>query len=334
MTVENSEGQKDISLLRSIHITNYSNLIAKDDSIWKVLHANFRTYGYVDMGRLEVEHIDLMFNDLWHTHALIFDIRNYPQGTMWYMIRYLFDAPIHIANFTVPDIRYPGTLYWHYETVGTGDFSNTYNKSIFILFDERTQSQAEYTIMAFEQHPKAIKIGSQTSGADGNVSIIYLPGGIMSYYTGLGLFYPDFTETQRIGIIPDIEVHPTIAGIRDGRDEVLEAALEYNITSIADDDYSNQSQLPRTYLIQNYPNPFNASTIISYQVGVTSMSPVYVELSVYNVLGQKVATLVSENQKPGMYNIEWDAGNLSSGVYYYMIKVGEWQDVKKMVLIK
>ena len=81
--------------------------------------------------------------------------------------------------------------------------------------------------MGLEQHPNAIKIGSQTSGADGNVSMIYLPGGIVTYFTGLGVFYPDYTETQRIGIIPDIEIHPTIAGIREGRDEVLEVALQY-----------------------------------------------------------------------------------------------------------
>ena len=49
--------------------------------------------------------------------------------------------------------------------------------------------------MGLEQHPNAIKIGSQTSGADGHVSMIYLPGGIVTYFTGLGVFYPDYTET-------------------------------------------------------------------------------------------------------------------------------------------
>ena len=70
-------------------------------------------------------------------------------------------------------------------------------------------------------------IGSQTSGADGNVSTLFLPGGIAAYFTGLGVFYPDGRPTQRVGIVLDIECLPTIAGIRAGRDEVLERALRF-----------------------------------------------------------------------------------------------------------
>ena len=55
-----------------------------------------------------------------------------------------------------------------------------------------------------------------TAGADGNVSQINLPGGIQTYFSGLGIFYPDGTPTQRIGIVPDIEVKPTLAGLRAG----------------------------------------------------------------------------------------------------------------------
>ncbi len=83
-------------------------------------------------------------------------------------------------------------------------------------------------------------------------------------------------------------------------------------------------------LMQNYPNPFNPNTIISWQLAVSSD----VELSVYNLLGQKVAILVSERQNAGYHQVEWDAGDLSSGVYYYMINVGEFHDVKKMILLR
>jgi len=91
--------------------------------------------------------------------------------------------------------------------------------------DEISQSQAEYTTMAFRSSPRAIVIGSTTAGADGNVSPIPLPGGFRSLISGIGVFYPDKKPTQRIGIIPNREVKPTIAGIRAGRDEVLEAAI-------------------------------------------------------------------------------------------------------------
>jgi C-terminal processing protease CtpA/Prc len=78
--------------------------------------------------------------------------------------------------------------------------------------------------MALRVAPQAIVVGSTTAGADGNVSEIMLPGALRTMISGIGVFYPDKKPTQRVGIIPDVEVRPTIAGIRAGRDEVLEEA--------------------------------------------------------------------------------------------------------------
>ena len=100
-----------------------------------------------------------------------------------------------------------------------------YNGAVVILVDESSQSQAEYTAMAFRSVPNALVAGSTTAGADGNVSAIVLPGGLRTLISGIGVFYPDRRPTQRVGIVPDLNVRPTIAGIRQGRDEVLEAAV-------------------------------------------------------------------------------------------------------------
>jgi len=90
-------------------------------------------------------------------------------------------------------------------------------------------------------------------------------------------------------------------------------------------------------LSQNYPNPFNPTTAIGYQLPAVSN----VEISVYNLLGQKIATLVKQKQRAGYHQVEWEASGFSSGIYYYRIEVedparrtGEFQDVKKMILIK
>jgi hypothetical protein len=83
-------------------------------------------------------------------------------------------------------------------------------------------------------------------------------------------------------------------------------------------------------LEQNYPNPFNPITKITYQLPMTND----VDLSIYNLLGQKVATLVSEKQQAGFYKVEWDASRFASGVYYYKITAGNFVDVKKMILIR
>jgi len=83
-------------------------------------------------------------------------------------------------------------------------------------------------------------------------------------------------------------------------------------------------------LDQNYPNPFNPSTKISYVLPTASS----VKLSVYNVLGQEVANLVNENQNPGSHTVNFNAANLSSGVYFYTIKAGNFTETKKMAFTK
>ena len=83
-------------------------------------------------------------------------------------------------------------------------------------------------------------------------------------------------------------------------------------------------------LSQNYPNPFNPKTIINYELRITN----YVDLSIYNLLGQKVATLVNKKQTTGNCKVEWDASGFTSGIYFYRIEAGEFQDVKKMILLK
>ena len=75
--------------------------------------------------------------------------------------------------------------------------------------------------------PNGTVIGRRTAGADGNVSTMVLPCGMGVHFTGLGVFNPDGTETQRIGIIPDIEVDLTLDGVLEGRDEIFEKAVEY-----------------------------------------------------------------------------------------------------------
>jgi hypothetical protein len=91
------------------------------------------------------------------------------------------------------------------------------------------------------------------------------------------------------------------------------------------------SGLPKSFdLSQNYPNPFNPSTVISYQLQNSG----YVNLTVRDLLGREIATLVNENKMPGKYEINFDAHNLPSGIYYYMLKSGSNIQTKKMVVLK
>ena len=159
------------------------------------------------------------------TKGLIIDIRNYPSEFVVFALgQLLISEPRQFVRFTSGDITNPGAFHWGSPLTLIPQEPH-YPGKVVILIDEVTQSQAEYTTMAFRTAPGAIVIGSTTAGADGNVSTVPLPGAFSSYVSGLGVFYPDKRPTQRVGILPDIEVLPTIEGIRAGRDELIEEAI-------------------------------------------------------------------------------------------------------------
>ena len=80
--------------------------------------------------------------------------------------------------------------------------------------------------MAIQTADNVITIGNQTAGADGNIFVFEYIGGYKTAISGLGIMYPDKTETQRKGVKIDIEIKPTIEGLKQGRDEILEKAIE------------------------------------------------------------------------------------------------------------
>ena len=159
------------------------------------------------------------------TRGLIIDIRNYPSEFMVFALgRLLVRERSEFAMFTIGDLFNPGAFVWRLP-VTLEPRTPGYEGKVVILVDEVSVSQSEYTAMAFRAAPNAVVVGSTTAGADGNVSRIPLPGGLSTRISGIGVFYPDKTPTQRVGIIADVEVRPTIASIRQGRDLVLEEAV-------------------------------------------------------------------------------------------------------------
>jgi hypothetical protein len=101
--------------------------------------------------------------------------------------------------------------------------------------------------------------------------------------------------------------------------------------------------IPKSFsLSQNYPNPFNPSTEIKFSIPSPSPSKmergpgseVQVSLRIYDILGRELATLVSEQLKPGTYEYEWDGSNFASGIYFYKLETEDFSQTKRMVLIK
>jgi C-terminal processing protease CtpA/Prc len=159
------------------------------------------------------------------TSGFVLDLRNYPSAFMVFALGgRMVEKATPFARFSAGDLAHPGAFRWG-PAVTLTPMQPFYSGKVVVIVDEVTLSSAEYTSMAFRANPRAIVVGSTTAAADGNVSPMKLPGDIDARITGIGVFYPDKTPTQRIGIVPDVQARPTIAGIRAGRDEVLEEAI-------------------------------------------------------------------------------------------------------------
>ncbi|PIF47057.1 C-terminal processing protease CtpA/Prc [Chryseobacterium sp. 52] len=191
---------------------------------WKFLDKDKKT-GYVNMGIIEKGDLDDMYRDLKSTTSIIFDLRNYPKLTIFPLSRMILPEKSIYYQFNFPETDYLSKFYSAKNSIGRKN-PDYYKGNVVVLVDENTQSQAETTAMMFKQHPKSKVIGSNTSGANGDV-IRFKIADLDTCFTGLGAYYPDGRETQRIGIVPDIVIKPTVKGIQEGKDEVLERALDY-----------------------------------------------------------------------------------------------------------
>jgi hypothetical protein len=135
------------------------------------------------------------------------------------------------------------------------------------------------------------------------------------------------------GIEMDEEVWLTQQGVIDGKDDVVEAAIEWinNASSVK----NNENEIIKDYrLVQNFPNPFNPNTVISYQLPVSGDAT----LKVYDVLGNEVVTLVDEYKQAGSYEVEFNPAssikNPASGIYFYQLRAGSFVQTKKMILLR
>lgn len=191
--------------------------------------------GYVFFSNINRKNLDSIMAPLMKTKAIIFDMRNYPaNGTGTYLVpQYLLKAPQDYSWLTRPDFKLPGTFIYEVANKGTayaqiGKLNpNPYQGKIILLVDHRTQSAAEWACMTLQTAANVTVIGMQTAGADGNVTRTILPGGYRVNFSGLGIYYPDGRETQRIGIKVDIPVAYTISDIMHQRDPLLKKALAF-----------------------------------------------------------------------------------------------------------
>jgi hypothetical protein len=179
--------------------------------------------GYLYPGKYHNANLPAIREMFRNTKGIIIDMRCYPSEFMPFTFgAYIKSGTAPFVKFTNGSINQPG-LFVETPSLNIKP-DNSYRGKVIVIVNEQSQSQAEYTTMAFQSSPNVKVIGSTTAGADGNVSQIILPGGISSLFSGIGILYPDGTQTQRKGVKIDMIVKPTIKGVKAGVDEPLEKA--------------------------------------------------------------------------------------------------------------
>ena len=204
-------------------IDELKDAIEEESKSFKLLDKNI---GYINLAHIKKEDISKIKEEFQDTDGIIIDIRNYPATSILYELGpYFVSSNKPFVKFTTANLKNPGEFTF-VNTLNMQSTGKTYEGKVVILINELTLSHAEFTAMAFRVADNSIIIGSTTAGADGNVSEISLPGGLLTMISGIGVNYPDGKETQRVGIIPDIIIKPTIEGIRNRKDELLDKAIE------------------------------------------------------------------------------------------------------------
>ena len=147
-------------------------------------------------------------------------------------------------------------------------------------------------------------------------------------FLGVGVGVPKAKHSSARRSIPDIT--PTIGALLGFATPFASGKPMAEILTSVENDSRTRAVPSRLFLAQNYPNPFNPSTTIHYDLSVTS----HVQLDVYDVLGQIIDRLVDDRQNAGTYSVKWDASRVSSGIYFYCLRAGEFQETRKMVLVR
>jgi C-terminal processing protease CtpA/Prc len=182
--------------------------------------------GYINMAsKFTPRQFEEIFERFKFKKNIIIDLRGYPQGTYEMFTRYFNTEDKVFALKYNPNISYPGKFVFD-KSAKTGSSRKAFKGKFILLVNNNSLSLSEFTAMAFQTADNIITIGNQTAGADGrNIAIEYL-GGYTTRFSGYGIMYPDGTESQRKGVKIDVEIKPTINGLRQGRDEILEKAIE------------------------------------------------------------------------------------------------------------
>ena len=285
---------------------------------WTTLKCNV---GYINMGNFQDAQIPAMYDALYSKPAIVIDLRNYPyDGSAWDLANVMYPHSKVFSKLTQPDVTYPGTYSWYYDSLGLASNPNYYKGKIIILVNQETQSSAEFCSMIFRAMPGAIVLGSQTAGTDGNITYFRVSQDLHTGFTTLGVYYPNGDSTERVGIVPDTVVTPTVAGVRHEVDEVLNRAIAIGCA------LSVPEVSKVTDNISMYPNPANEQVNIEISNIAKDAA-----ISITDISGKMIAQKTF-SPKNNTIIANFDIRSYPAGIYLVNVQNGAL--IKTMKLTK
>jgi len=326
----------------------WPNIFQDDYVSWGVVEGTSIGYIYVTAWTYDpIYQISQQFYDaidsLMHHHVttgMIIDFRlNYGGGgTSNQGFSLLFNTTFNTLSFDVrcgdPNNHY--SMCQHpfldqYVFRINGNPNSYYDKPIAVLTGPGTVSAGDVESIRLKFHPKVEFFGKSSSGAFSSSSYPDLGDPDWFFYLSTGNAY--IISNHQYLAHTELEIFKeawlTQQGVVTGKDDVAEAAIEWinNSTSLRE----NNNELAFDYhLSDNYPNPFNPGTTILYQIPEQN----FVTLKIFDVLGNKIATVIDEEKPAGSYKIEFNATGLPSGIYFYQLRAKEFVETRKMLLLK
>jgi C-terminal processing protease CtpA/Prc len=236
ITIDEAGGPRPVTLQRDRRAESFTFFARTEAPIRRV-----EEFGYVDLDRVDSgQDITRAFKEFAAAPGLIFDMRGYPRtAAQIEVISRLINAPTSGTVFafqersgTLRGTHRYGQSAWREEAwrrmnyIVEPDPDLHYGGPVVVLIDETAVSASEDFCIYMRNARRATFVGSPTTGTNGNITNISLPWGYSISFTGVRVTYADGARFQNIGILPDVEARPTLAGLRAGRDEVLEAGVE------------------------------------------------------------------------------------------------------------
>lgn len=203
----------------------------KEERFWQNQNVSkqlSKEIGYININHLFEDNIDISLQNLHKfTKGVVIDMRGYPNAYVSSkLVNFVISKDKEMYCTYYPDIRRPGLFRYQIEnSIFKIRGNNSYQKKIVVLVDDTTQSHAEFLVMIMQSNTNVSVVGNTSSGTDGNVTSFTFPGNIEVKMTGIGILYPDFSQTQRKGVRINHHVDYNLKDISNGLDSWINKGI-------------------------------------------------------------------------------------------------------------